>query len=317
MRLSFLASDSFEVLHVGRLNGGPDDTEKVKLRHVVAALVVRHEQSQVLHILELDKSQVNRVPFHNVLFGEIDFLRWFVSFSFVEIQSGRLIDEDFHRLGRFVLGAFEQQRVYFHRLIKRQRDDELFVAVRGQISALLREAVSQRMFVAFVETLRSRGIHFAVEEFVTGDGATVGASCFTSASHTRHTQMRANFLFERSFVSAPHGVDFGAVLVKIKGGHSLDLLRLGRLRAFVNVDFQKDGVWIFGRKGLVEGSYVPTRAAPRGGEVNHHQFVACRLQRRQKLGIIHDVLHGRNCCRHTAMLRFTRAGNSQVCAKIR
>ena len=63
MCLSLLAGDSFEVLHIGGLDGGPDDAEEVEVRYVVAALVVRHEKSQVLHVLELDKPQVYRVPF--------------------------------------------------------------------------------------------------------------------------------------------------------------------------------------------------------------------------------------------------------------
>merc|ERR1719383_75969 len=138
-------------------------------------------------------------------------------------------------------------RMHLHRLIKRQRDDKLFVAVRSQVSALLRETVSQRMFVVFVETLGRRRVDFAVEKFVTMNRTAVGTGGLTTPSHSRHSQMLANFFLQSPLISAPHGVNFGAVLVEVEGGHGLDLLRLSGFRALVHVDFEKDGVRIFGR----------------------------------------------------------------------
>ena len=68
----------------------------------------------------------------------------------------------------------------------------MFVAVRSQVSALLRETVSQRMFVVFVETLGRRRVDFAVEKFVTRNRTAVGTGGLTTPSHSRHSQMLAN-----------------------------------------------------------------------------------------------------------------------------
>lgn len=59
--LAFLPGDSLEVAHVGRVDRRPDYSQMVDLGHLATRLVVSDKQLNVLHILELDVAQVDRV----------------------------------------------------------------------------------------------------------------------------------------------------------------------------------------------------------------------------------------------------------------
>ena len=60
----------------------------------------------------------------------------------------------------------------------------------------------------------------------------------TTTTTTAADQQTYLFL-ERVFVGSPHGVDLGARLVEVEGGHRLDLLGLSRLRALVHVNLSE------------------------------------------------------------------------------
>ena len=72
MTLALLPTDPLEVIHFRCDDRSSDELQPIQLGLVRAVLVVLDEQLDVLHILELDKSQVHKVLTIQVLWFQAE-----------------------------------------------------------------------------------------------------------------------------------------------------------------------------------------------------------------------------------------------------
>lgn len=150
--LALLAGNPLEVIHLRGGNGRSNEGQMIDNRRLVARLIVLHEHLNVLHVLELDEAQQQRRSRFQILLVHHQILHRNVRFGHIEIDRPRLVDEQPDILGPMRWRCLELDRMDFDHLVEGDRNDQLLVAVRCQVSGLRTESIHHRMVVRFVQT---------------------------------------------------------------------------------------------------------------------------------------------------------------------
>ena len=115
MPLPFLTRYSLEFAHVRGVDGRPDDGQVVDLRGLLVSLIVLEEELQVLHVLELDVSEVDRRAVQ-LVGRQYQVLRAHHGVRLVKVKRVWQVLEDPHCFGPLVRWRFDFDRVYLYSL---------------------------------------------------------------------------------------------------------------------------------------------------------------------------------------------------------
>lgn len=111
MAFSLLAGNALEVIHFSRLYRLPDKGQMVDDCRFATGLVVFHKQLNVLHVLELDESQLGGSTGFQILRVDLEILYGNVRVGHIEIDRSRLVDEQLDVLGPVRWRRLDLQRV--------------------------------------------------------------------------------------------------------------------------------------------------------------------------------------------------------------
>lgn len=135
--LSFFANYSFEVVHVGGLHWSANKREIRDPCCLFITMIGLDKQSDTVDILEFYVAELDDPIFLNVIRAQLQGLRGFASFRFLEIHRAREVDEDFDVLWPLpIVWPLKFHRVKLDRLTKSYSDKQLLVAVGLQVGGI-------------------------------------------------------------------------------------------------------------------------------------------------------------------------------------
>jgi hypothetical protein len=252
--LTLLTGYSLELVHIRGNQWRTNESKVIDDRFVIARLIVLDKHLNVLHILELNVPQIDRSTFQ-VLGLQLQLLHRLIRLGHVKVQRPWLVDEQLNGFGAVLFGRLQLDGMDFDGLIEGQRQNQLFVTVRGQVATGAGQGVRHRMVVRLVQAFtlifhdERAQVHQTETEILAGLFAT-------------RSIVLLDFGLESIDVGALHSVDLFPVSEENECGHGRHSLAHCSFLALVHVHFEKNGVRVFSRHLVEQGRNVPARPAP-------------------------------------------------------